>query len=290
MEPEVLEHYEHAGRVAKQALEFGATLIIPGAKIKDVLDKVEAFIRKQGLEPAFPAQSCVNEIAAHYCPSERDDTEYKEGDLVKLDVGVHSNGHIGDNAMTISLGSEHERLSATVKTALEEAEKILKPGITMNEIGTVIQETLHEQGFEPVKNLTGHGVSQYNQHTKPSVPNFPNGDMTELEEGMIVAIEPFGTTGDGLIYSASDATVFSLGNEKPIRSPHARKALDIIKSYNGLPFTTRWLTAEMGATALLGLRDLRQQGMLNEYPSLPEKSGGVVAQWENTFLITNKGC
>ena len=64
----------------------------------------------------------------------------------------------------------------------------------------------------------------------------------------------------------------------------------LAQKYNGLPFTTRWLTRKLGSKALLGLADLRRAGMLNEYPPLPEKSGGLVAQFENTFLITKDGC
>ena len=286
-----MDSYEKAGRIAREALEYGASLIQPGASMREVLDKVEAFIRDKGAEPAFPAQSSVNEVAAHYCPTEHDDRTYEKGDLVKLDVGVHVDGCIGDNAMTISLDSEHEALSDAVKEALDNVTKMLKPGVTLDEIGRTVQETLNKHGFEPIRNLTGHGLDRFQQHAPPSIPNYPTGDTTELQEGMVIAVEPFGTNGtSGLIYNASSPTIFMLGAERPIRSPHARKALQLIKSYNGLPFTTRWLTQQMGGTAILGLNELKRAGMLHEYPPLPEKSGGMVAQWENTFRITKDGC
>ena len=107
----------------------------------------------------------------------------------------------------------------------------------------------------------------------------------------MVAVEPFATNGTaGLIYNGSNPTVFTLGAIRPLRTQYGRDTLSLAQKYNGLPFTTRWLTRKLGSKALLGLADLRRAGMLNEYPPLPEKSGGLVAQFENTFLITKDGC
>lgn len=286
-----LESYRRAGKVAAAALQHGISLIKPGASMRDVLDKVETYIHEQGCEPAFPAQSCVNSIAAHYCPTDRDDHIYQAGDLVKLDVGVHHEGYIGDNAITLSLDGSHEKLISAAKGALAAAEGKLRPGITPHEIGAEVERVITGWGFQPVRNLTGHGLQQWVQHAPPSIPNYPAGDHTPLREGMVVAIEPFATDGSaGLITSATDPTIFSLAMVKPVRTPHARAVLDLIQQFNGLPFTTRWLTRELGPHAILGLAELRRAGLLEEYPPLPEKSKGLVAQYEHTFLITKDGC
>lgn len=290
MDTHELACYEKAGKVAHKALLFGKDLIRPGASMKEVLDKVESFIRENGCKPAFPAQSCVNEVAAHFCPTDHDDYTYKEGDLVKLDVGAHCEGFIGDNALTVDLNSPYTELSQATREALDAVSRMLGPGTTLDEIGRTVQDVLQTNGFEPVRNLTGHGVARFSQHTSPSIPNYPTGDSTALEEGMVIAIEPFGTTGDGLIYTSGNPTVFSLVSERPVRSPHGRQVLEMLRKFNGLPFTTRWLTKELGGRGILGLNELRRAGMIAEYPPLPEKSGGIVSQWEHTFLITNDGC
>ena len=276
--------------MAQDALLYGASLIRPGASMRDVLDKVEAYIRAQGCAPAFPAQSCVNHIAAHYCPTDREDYIYQAHDLVKLDVGVHADGHIGDNALTLSLDGTHEDLIAATKAALADAERLLKPGVTPHIIGAAIERAITERGFQPVRNLTGHGLQQWVQHAPPSIPNYPAGDHTPLEPGMVIAIEPFATDGSaGMITTTSDPTLFSLGSVRPVRTPHARAVLQAIEKYNGLPFTTRWLTQELGARAALGIAELRRAGILEEYAPLPERSKGLVAQHEHTFLITEDG-
>lgn len=283
-------NYEKAGRVAQEALQLGVSLIRPGASMRDVLDRVEAFIREQGCEPAFPAQSCVNEVAAHYCPTEDDDHIYRESDLVKIDVGVHCDGCIGDNATSISLDGKHENLVLAVKDAVSAAESILRAGVTPDEIGRTVEKAIRARGFQPVRNLTGHGLGPYQVHTAPSIPNYPSGDTTPLSEGQVIAIEPFATDGTGLIYNSTDPSVFMLRALRPVRTPYGRQVLALVKAYNGLPFTTRWLTGRLGRRALLGLNELRRAGMLEEYPPLPEKSGGMVAQHEHTFFITKNGC
>ncbi len=287
---EELDHYVRAGRVAQGALKHGVRLIKPGASMRETLDAVEEYIRKRGCEPAFPAQSCTNDIAAHYCPTEQDDVVYKETDLVKLDVGVHSDGHIGDNATTVSLDGKYDDLIAGVKEALDAAERLLRPGCTPDDTGAAIQSALEARGFRPVRNLTGHGLARYTVHTEPTMPNYASGERGALREGQVIAIEPFGTTGSaGMIYNAPSPTVFSQAGQAPVRSPYARAAYDIVKRYNGLPFTTRWITRELGGRGLLGLNELRRARMLTEYPPLKEKSGGIVAQHEHTFLITKTG-
>ena len=286
------ERYREAGRVAAEALRLAVSRVRHGVSMRAILDEAEAFIRAQGCEPAFPAQSCVNDVAAHYCPTEAEDYTYHEGDLVKVDVGAHKDGYIGDNATTISLnGPESDRrLAQAVRDALAAVESILKAGVTPDEIGQVVQDTIKAAGFQPIRNLTGHGLARFVQHAKPNIPNYPCGEREPLRAGMVIAIEPFATDGtSGLITDGSAPTIYSIAKERPVRSPYAREALALIRRYQGLPFAARWLTSEIGGRTLLGLNELRRAGVLHAYPPLVEKSGGKVAQHENTYLITEDG-
>jgi len=289
--PEVRKHYEKAGRVAAQALRFGTKQIVPGVSMRDVLDSVEEYIRKHGCGTAFPAQSSVNNIAAHYCPTETEDIIYKDGDVVKMDVGAHSDGYIGDTALTVSVGGHHKELVQSSIDAVNAAQKVLRPGCTPNDVGLAIQNAIVKRGFQPIRNLSGHGVGKFMIHTSPGMPNYPTGEGLPLIEHQVVAIEPFATDGTaGLIYNSTNPTLFAITSNKPLRSAYARETYSLVKSYGGLPFTTRWLTRELGSKAILGLSEMRRAGMLAEYPPLPEKSGGLVSQRENTFMITKTGC
>jgi methionyl aminopeptidase len=288
---EARKAHEKSGRVAAAALKCGARMIKPEASMREVLDAVEEYIIKHGCLPAFPAQSSINNVAAHFCPTDAEDVFYKDGDVVKLDLGAHYNGYVGDNAITISLGPEHKKLADVTREALHAAQGILRPGCTPTMVGEAIQETLAKHGFRPIRNLSGHGLGQFAIHTSPSMPNYPTGESMGLVEHQVVAIEPFGTDGTaGMIYNGSSPTVFGLRGIRPMRTQYGKDTMALISTYQGLPFTTRWLTRKLGSKALLGLSEMRRAGILVEYPPLLERSKGFVAQQENTFIITKNGC
>ncbi|RME53116.1 type II methionyl aminopeptidase [Candidatus Woesearchaeota archaeon] len=284
---EALASYLQAGRIAREALLYGATLIKPGALIRDVLDRVEEKIRSLGGEPAFPAQSSRNECAAHFCPDEEDTTSYEAGDCVKLDVGVHVNGYVADNALTIALSEEHDNLVKAAQAALDTAITLATPGTTPAEIGKAIEETIQRFGYQPIRNLSGHGIGHFIVHQAPTIPNYQATHLTTpLKEGDTIAIEPFATTGTGLVGNKGAPTIFSLTKLPRTRNPATRQALTYLQSIGPLPFTTRWLTRQLGKTkAFLALQDLRRLGCLNEYPPLHEKSKGIVAQAEHSIIV-----
>ena len=288
MDKETIEKYKEAGKIAAKALEYGKGLIKKGSLLVDVADKIEKKIYDSGAKPAFPVQISLDKTAAHYCPDQDDKTVF-EDQLVCLDVGVHIDGFIGDNACTVDLSGKHADLVKASRKALQEAEKILGPGIELGEIGRVIEETISSFGFNPVKNLSGHGLDEYNVHTTPTIPNFNNNDSTKLEKSTVIAIEPFATDGEGMIGEKGVANVFNLTQKRPIRIGFIRNMLAEISMYNEMPFTKRWLYCKFSpAKVNIGLTQFKQLGMIKEYPPLVEKSKGLVSQAENSFLIGEK--
>ena len=288
MDKEAIEKLKQAGKITAQARDYGAALIKKDASMLEVLDKVEKKIFELGGKPAFPAQISCNHIAAHYCPEEDDKTIFTN-QLVSLDVGVHVDGYIGDTAATVDLSGKYAGLVRAAEEALDSALKIIKPGVTLGEIGRAIQESIQKYNYAPVRNLSGHGLGRYEIHTKPSIPNFDNGDNTKIEPGMVFAIEPFASTGAGIVQDSGIATVFELRAKKPVRNPITRQVLKEIESYEGLPFATRWLTRKFGAKAKLALREMEQLGMLHIHPPLADRDKGMVSQAEHTVLIDTDG-
>jgi|TARA_Y100000310_G_C20693023_1_gene823650 methionyl aminopeptidase len=288
MDKEDIEKLKKAGRIAAQALEYGKSLIKKDASLLDVVEKTEERVFELGGKLAFPVQISCNHIAAHYCPDEDDKTVFSD-QVVSLDVGVHIDGFIGDNAVTVDLSGKHEDLVKASREALENAIKTIKVGVTLGEVGKVIQGTIQKYGFAPVRNLSGHGLGKYEQHTKPSIPNFDNRDNTKIEKGMVFAIEPFASTGAGIVQDSGTPTVFSLENKKPVRNAITRQVLKEIESYDNLPFTTRWLTNKFGVKAKFALREMEQLGMLHSYAPLADKDKGLISQAEHSVLIDDDG-
>lgn len=287
MEKEVLDSYLLAGRINFEALNLGEKLIKPGASMIAVLDAIEEFIKSKGAWPAFPAQISLNNVAAHFCPV-NEDVILKEGDLVKLDVGVSVKGYIADAARSIDLGDNKELIGAS-RDALKAALSVVKPGVAIGEIGDAVHEAILKRGFTPIKNLSGHGLGRFQIHVSPSIPNIATGMKTPLKENQVIAIEPFATDGVGMIYESGTPTVFSLISNKQVRSQTARKMIQDIKEYGGLPFTPRWLVPKYGvAGTQLAIRDMMQAGVLNAHPPLLEKGKGLVAQSEHSVIVKEK--
>ena len=288
MDKEEIEKLKQAGKITAQVREYGASLIKKDVSMLEVLDKVEKKINELGGKPAFPAQISCNHIAAHYCPEEDDDTVFSD-ELVSLDVGVHVDGYIGDTAVTVDLSGKHEELVKAAQEALDAALNIVKPGTTLGEIGKAIQDAIQKYNFAPVRNLSGHGLGHFEIHKKPSFPNFDNSDKTKIENNMVFAIEPFASTGAGIVQDSGQATVFELSNKKPVRNPITRQVLKEIETYENLPFTTRWLTRKFGVKAKIALREMEQLGMLTSHPPLADKDKGIVSQAEHTVLVDDNG-
>src|SRR3989338_8283190 len=238
-----LETWKKAGKLAGETREFGKEIIKENVNFLDVARKIEDFIIKKGGKPGFPVQISINDIAAHYTPLPEDTSIFKKGDIVKLDLGVHIDGYIGDTALTIEVGTnKNQDLIKASKEALNEAIKLCKPGVKVCEIGEVVNETITSFGFKPIRNLSGHKVDRYILHSNISIPNFNNKDQTKLEEGVVVAIEPFATTGSGLVKEGKPSTNYRLQNPKPVRDQISRDVLKFIeKEFLTLPFAKRYL-------------------------------------------------
>lgn len=289
MSPEELEKWRKAGRLSAECLDYGCSLIRKGAKVVDVLDKIEEKIAALGAQPSFPAQISLNHVAAHFC-SDDDDATLLHDQVAKLDLGVSVDGFLGDNARTIDLSGSYSELVAASKEALDEAVKVAAPGIAVAEIGQSIQDVITAYGFAPVRNLSGHGLGCYEIHTKPTIPNFNNGDTTKLQPGQVIAIEPFATSGSGAIQEAGSAGVFAVAAQKPVRDNTARDILQLMEPNRGLPFARRWLTRKFGSLKTeMALKQLLQAKAVVQFPPLIEVSRGMVSQHEHTLLITENG-
>lgn len=287
MEEQELKNYKAAGRIVAEAIRKGVSMTKQGESIRKILDEVDNYIHSKGAVPAFPAQISVNNVAAHYCPNDFEET-INEGDIIKLDAGASVDGYIADTAKTIDLGGNKELVNAT-EEALKKALKVVRPGIKIRDIGREIQEEITSRGFSPIMNLSGHGLARYEVHARPTIPNFDNNDPTELEEGQVIAIEPFATNGAGQVYESSNPTVFSLIRERPIRSPITKSVLQEIKKYNGLPFASKWLIQKFGEGKTgFALRELQQLQIVESHPPLLEKNKGKVSQSEHSVIVLDK--
>lgn len=291
MNAEGLEKTRRAGKIAAQCREWARDAIKPGVRLRDILETIEDTIRMEGAAPAFPAQTSRNECAAHYCSSPDDETVYGEGDVVKVDLGVHIDGWIADTACTVDLSanSENEGLIKASSDALAAAIGLVEPGRAVSEIGAAVERTITKAGFEPVRNLTGHGLDQWKVHCAPQIPSYEERGGGKLAEGMLIAIEPFACTGRGFIHEAGRAEVFML-----VRPPRRAKGIDkdvlrAMQSWRGLPIARRYFSDFPTDVVEDTISKLARQGVLVRYPPLVENEGVLVAQTEHTLYLGSDG-
>jgi methionyl aminopeptidase len=287
MSEELKEAHEktiEAGKVLRTVKEEITSLVKPDVKILEVAEFVENRIRELGAEPAFPCNISINSDAAHFTPKRGDNRVFKEEDVVKIDIGAHIDGFIADTAITIDLG-DHEDLVMAAENALKSAIEEVHAGADTAAIGAAIEREIRDMGFRPIANLTGHGLVPYLAHAPPTIFNYKTERGAILEEGMIIAIEPFATNGAGKVSERGETEIYSVVSTRPVRMKMARNLLAEVEQYKTLPFAKRWLKK---APEVI-IAKLVREGILRSYPVLAEVERGLVSQAEHTVIVEEDG-
>lgn len=284
---ETKSKYLEAGKIANEVLKKAEDKIEPELKIIDLVKFVESSIKKKGGEIAFPCNVSVNNTAAHYTSPKDDEKTVKSGDYVKIDLGVHIEGYIADTATTVKVNHEKDDLMKAAETALEIAKKEIKPGKEVGKIGKTIEQKIRSYGFNPIQNLTGHKMEQWNLHTGVSLPNIESNSQYELKKGDVLAIEPFATNGDGKVIEGKESYIMNLEKNSSIRMNRAREITNYIKPRKSLPFAERWIYEEFsGGKTKIALKKMINRDIINPYRVLNEVSGGKVSQYEDTVIVS----
>ena len=280
--PDEKAKFLEAGKIGKLALEKAITEIGPGVSLLDVAKKTEALIVEMGARPSFPINLSINNEAAHYTPFHSDKKTFSSGDLVKVDIGASVDGYLSDNAATVEVGGKGKfsDLIDCTRDALNKAISILRPGVHVRDIGRVIGETIAEYGFKPVKNLGGHGVGRYDLHSSPFIPNYDDGNGNVLQAGSVFAIEPFASTGIGMIHNGPGGNIYIFSGTKVDQNDIA------FNRFKTIPFAERWLY-EVKPDYEKYLKMMMKNKQISEFAILKEHRGSMIAQSEHTILMSS---
>lgn len=286
------KYYRKAAEIVREVMKKEKARVKPGVKVLDLTEEIEDRIKRKGGKPAFPVNVSINEVAAHYSPTIKDETEIKQHDVVKVDVGVHVEGYIVDAAWTFIFNEKHRNLVKTTDEALMRAVEAMKPGKKTGEIGAVIEKTIKKGGYKPISNLSGHMLRRYVLHAGKSIPNVKTMTFQKIKEGEVYAVEPFATNGKGEVRETNRFTIFRLMRRVNVygTSLEDRVTRYIQENYGTLPFASRWLAEKFEATlAQFALRRLVKKGVIHPYGVLIEVKGGLVAQSETTVIVSKSG-
>ncbi len=200
------------GAILKAALEKARDMATPGAVTKDIDAAIEKLILDAGAKPAFkgfqgyPASTCIsiNEEVVHGMPNER---TLEEGDICGIDIGVWKDGYYADGARTFAIGeisADAGKLLDVTSEALDRGIAQARAGRRLTDISHAVESYATGMGYTVVKTLVGHGIGQQ-MHEEPQVPNFgPPDQGPELEEGLVIAIEPMVNIGDSDVFTKED--------------------------------------------------------------------------------------
>jgi len=288
--PDVLKKYIQAGRIAAEARDFGIEHVRAGGSALELANAIEALIRDRGGECAFPVNIGVNEVAAHYTPGRNSDIKFRQGDVVKIDVGAHVDGYAGDTAATVEVGTRsHLDLIRCAQDALTMCIEMVRPGTPIAAMGATVGRVIRSAGFKPVQNLTGHSMERYNLHAGLSIPNIESKDKAVVEEGMVLAIEPFSTVGAGKVGGKGRGNIFRIIRERKAQPEVMDLFAKMRDRFGPFPFAGRWCESLHPSPEPL-VTKMYRLGMIMSYPVLTDVGSGVVAQAEHSVLVTKDGC
>lgn len=295
MDEERLKGYLRAGEINAKVLNLAASLVKGKKRINllELCERLEEEIRRLGGEPAFPCNIGVNEVAAHMSPLDGEVEYLPSEGLIKIDVGTRIGGYIADSAITIPLSREYEEITKACREVLKAAIDYMRPGVKTGDVGRVIEEEAKARGFKTIRNLSGHLISDYNLHAGKSIPNVHRRFTPKMEVGEVYAVEPF-LTHQGAIGEVTEMDKRMIFQVVKIKKPKD-KSLNklytrILEKTKRLPFSPRWFRDISPPSKLIeSLEALRREGILYAYPVLVERSGGYVAQWEHTVILSGGG-
>ncbi len=293
MDEEVVKKYLKAGEIAWRVKYFISSYLRPGVKLLKLADIAEAMIKELGGQPAFPLNISINSIAAHKTPLlDEVGTIVENGDVVKVDIGVHVDGYIADTAVTVSFNDKLDLLIESAKEALEKSLSIIGSGVRFSSIGSVIEETARRYGFKSIRNLGGHSLGRYLIHAGDVIPNYNDVfQLGKFKSGKAYAIEPFISNGKGYVVESNEVGIYALAKTKfkKLTTQETQLVNQIADRFKTLPFCERWLAHEAGLpinTLRTTLNSLVLKNIIMKYPVLQEAlSTSYVAQFEETVLI-----
>jgi len=276
-----IEDYVKAGKIAGEVRE--------NVRQKDWIGSTLAEI----CECAFPVNTSLNEVAAHYTAEPNDPKTVSDSDLVKIDLGAQINGYIADTAVTVNYDPQYDSLVQAAENALQAAMSMIKVGVKSKDVGRKIQNTIMDMGLKPIANLSGHSLDQYTIHAGKTVPNMWTIGSFSFSENEAFACEPFVTTKNalGFVRNGKIKNIFALASRKMTKDDEADKLLEYIwNNFNMLPFALRWIVKEWEEKEARRLLDfLIKKKVVKAYAILVEANGKTVAQAEHTFIPTQTG-
>ena len=295
---------KYGGLIHKKIKSYIKEKIKPDIKLYDLAIDIEDKIKeltcydikdplKCGI--GFPTGLSINNCAAHWTPYNNNTKILKKDDVLKIDFGIHINGSIIDSAFTYSFDNKYNNLLEASNSSTELAIKMARPDMLLSEIGKEIEENMSSyeiiikgktKKICSVKNLCGHEIKLFQIHGNKVIPNISLPTYNErIKENEFYAVETFASTGTGQTYEDiknCSHYMINYKTEKDKLNINDDLYKYIIKNYNTLCFTDRWLLNDYK----VNLNKLCKMNIVECYPPIYDyDKKSYISQFEETIYI-----
>lgn len=311
----VLNKYVEAGRIAQDVLlavvekakETGDVVELCAYGDQLIHERTHALYKKADLArgAAFPTCLSKNEIAGHFQPLDPEvggeAATLKDGDVVKLDLGVHIDGFAALAATSFLFNTEEAKevdekklkVLQAAQTASECAIRMMKPGTKNTDITEMFKKVSEEFECECLEGVLSHELRQYvidgeNTILSKTAPERQVEEF-ELEPNKVYAIDIVMSSGKGKGIRKEEypTTIYKrvVENTYQLKAKTSRALLKGINTdHPTYPFSLRHFSENKTRT-LAGLKECMAHELLADYPVLHEKNGEFVAQFKFTCIV-----
>ncbi|XP_077459989.1 proliferation-associated protein 2G4-like [Stigmatopora argus] len=313
----VVTKYKMGGDIANQALRLVLETAKPGVSVLSLCEKGDTYIMaetgkvfkkekdmKKGI--AFPTSVSVNNCVCHFSPLKSDpDYDLRDGDLVKIDLGVHVDGFIANVAHSFVVGASKEkpitgRKADVIKAAhlcTEAALRLVKPGNQNTQVTEAWGKISQSFKCSPIEGMLSHQLKQHvidGEKTiiqNPSDQQRKDHEKADFEVHEVYAVDVLISTGEGKARDGGlRTTIYKRDASKQygLKMKTSRTFFsEVERRFDAMPFTLRAFEDE--AKARLGVVECAKHELLQPFSVLHEKEGEFVAQFKFTVLLMANG-
>ncbi|KAM9507098.1 proliferation-associated protein 2G4-like [Salvelinus alpinus] len=313
----VVTKYKMGAEIANQALKAVVEAAKAGETVVSLCAKGDTFIMaetgkvfrkekdlKKGI--AFPTSVSVNNCVCHFSPLKSDpEITLKDGDLVKIDLGVHVDGFISNLAHSFVVGVTKDapltgRKADVIKAAhlcAEAALRLVKPGNQNSQVTEAWNKIAKSFKCSAIEGMLSHQLKQHVIDGEKTIIQNPTDqqrkdhEKAEFEVHEVYAVDVLISTGEGKAKDAGQrTTIYKRDPDKQygLKMKTSRSFFsEVERRFDAMPFTLRAFEDE--GKARLGVVECAKHELLQPFNVLHEKEGEFVAQFKFTVLLMANG-
>uniref|UniRef100_A0A4W5RYR8 Proliferation-associated 2G4, b n=1 Tax=Hucho hucho TaxID=62062 RepID=A0A4W5RYR8_9TELE len=313
----VVTKYKMGAEIANQALKAVVEAAKAGVTVVSLCETGDAFIMaetgkvfrkekdlKKGI--AFPTSVSVNNCVCHFSPLKSDpEITLKDGDLIKIDLGVHVDGFISNLAHSFVVGVTKDapltgRKADVIKAAhlcAEAALRLVKPGNQNSQVTEAWNKIAKSFKCSAIEGMLSHQLKQHVIDGEKTIIQNPTDlqrkdhEKAEFEVHEVYAVDVLISTGEGKAKDAGQrTTIYKRDPDKQygLKMKTSRSFFsEVERRFDAMPFTLRAFEDE--GKARLGVVECAKHELLQPFNVLHEKEGEFVAQFKFTVLLMANG-